>query len=88
MVYNEEGGVHPHTSASLIRHEGVGHVNWTLTCNTMADKERAGGDTRRGMMWGSVPQQLDLYFTETIVLTVLYSSSASPALSFWSQSYD
>lgn len=41
VVYNEEGGVHPHISSSLIRHEGVGHVNWTVTCNTMADKERA-----------------------------------------------
>ncbi len=41
MVSNEGGGVRPHVSSLLIRYEGVGHVNWTVTYNTMADKERA-----------------------------------------------
>lgn len=41
MVSNEVGGVHPHISSSLIQYERVGHINWTVTYNTVADKERA-----------------------------------------------
>lgn len=41
VVSNKGGGVRPHISSSLIRYERVGHVNWTVTYNTMADKERA-----------------------------------------------
>lgn len=41
VVSNEVGGVHPHISSSLIQYERVGHINWTVTYNTVADKERA-----------------------------------------------
>lgn len=37
VVFNEGGGC----ASSLIRYEGVGHINWMVTCNTAADKERA-----------------------------------------------
>lgn len=66
VISNEGGGVHPHTSSSLIRYEGVGHVNWTVTYNTMADKE--GGSppsiftrTRQNMATHNECVSLDLF---------------------------
>lgn len=72
VVSNEGDGVHPHISSTLMQYEGVGHANWTVTYNTMADKERAvcraysqGQDTAtrdEARVIGCIRQQLDLYF--------------------------